>query len=117
MTIPCTLSINGYSVQSKALADSGANGFVFINTLFTFDLAKFFRIKVQKLPSSIAVKGYDGQANNAITHVLRLHFTIDGRRQYNLPFLILDIGSHDVILGRKWLAYFNILIDARNYYL
>jgi hypothetical protein len=27
--------------------------------------------------------------------------------------LILDLGSYDIILGRKWLAFFNILVDAR----
>jgi hypothetical protein len=113
LTIPCTLSSNGYSVQLKALADSGANGFVFINTPCAIDLAVFLNIKAQRLPRAVGVKGYDGQVKSAITHILRLHLTIDGRRQYHLPLMLLDLGSHDLILGRKWLAYFDILVDAK----
>jgi predicted aspartyl protease len=113
LTIPCTLSFNGYSVKLEALADSGANGFVFINTLCAIDLAKFLNVKAQRLPQPIGVKGYNGKANNAITHIIRLHLTVDGRRQYNLPLLILDLGSHDVIIGRKWFEYFGVLIDPK----
>jgi hypothetical protein len=112
LTIPCSLSNNGYSVKLKALADSRANGFVFIDTLCASDIAKFLGVKAQKLPQPVKVKGYDGRAGNAITHFLRLHLTINGRRQYNLPLLILDLGSHDLILGRKWLKHFCILVDA-----
>ena len=112
LTVPCTLSYNGYAVQLHALADSGANGFVFINTSCAIDIAKFLNLKVKRLPEPINVKGYNGQAGKAITHILQLHLTVDGRRQYHLPLLILDLGSHDLILGRKWFAYFNILIDA-----
>jgi hypothetical protein len=46
----CTLSYNGYSVKLEALADSGANGFVFIDILCAIDLAKFLSIKAQQLP-------------------------------------------------------------------
>src|SRR5450432_1896332 len=113
LTVLCTLSNNGYSIKMHALADSGANGFVFIDTACAVDIAKFLNLKAQRLSSSIKVKGYDGKASNSVTHVLRLHLTIDGRRQYNLPLLILDLGSHDLILGRKWFDYFNVLIDCR----
>jgi hypothetical protein len=76
-------------------------------------MAKFLGLKAQRLPTAINVKGYNGKAGNSITHILRLHLTIDGRRQYNVPFLILDLGSHDCIIGRKWFEYFNVLIDAK----
>ena len=28
--------------------------------------------------------------------------------------LILDLGSHDIILGRKWFTQFDIWLDVRN---
>ena len=31
----------------------------------------------------------------------------------NLPFYILDIGTHDIILGLKWMEYFNIWLNPR----
>lgn len=113
LTIPCTLSKNGYSIQLHALADSGANGFLFLDTLCAIDIAKFLGLKAQRLPTAINVKGYDGHGGNSITHILRLHLTVDGRRQYNIPFMILDLGSHDCIIGRKWFEYFDVLIDAK----
>ncbi|KIM92478.1 hypothetical protein OIDMADRAFT_68913, partial [Oidiodendron maius Zn] len=113
LTIACMLSTNGTSVASRALIDSGANGFVFVNTLFAIDLARSFNIKTARLPSPIQVKGYNGQPGRPVTHYMRLHLTVDQRRQYNVPLLILDLGSHDIIIGRKWLAYFDVLPDCR----
>jgi hypothetical protein len=31
-----------------------------------------------------------------------------------VPFLVTDLGHHDVILGRKWLAYLDLWLDVRN---
>ena len=44
-TLPCTVSKNGFGVPLTALADSGANGFAFINTACAIDIAKFFNLK------------------------------------------------------------------------
>jgi predicted aspartyl protease len=114
LTIPCALSKNGYSVDTHPLADSGANGFVFIDSSFAINIAKFFQLKAQRLPEPIHVKGYDGQSSKSVTHVLRLHLTVDGRRLLDLPLLILDLGTHDLILGRKWFDHLNILVNCRN---
>ena len=114
LTVPCTLSRNEVTVQTYALADTEANGFMFINTLFTVNLAKYLNIKAQWLLKPLTVKGYNGQNGNPITHILRLHLKIDGQRQYNLPLLILDLGNHDLILGWGWLVNFWILVDAAN---
>lgn len=113
LAISCTLAKNGYGVISQALIDSGANGFVFINTCCAVDIAKFLGLKTQRLPRAVPVKGYDGQCGQPVTHYLRLHLSVDGRRQYNVPLLILDLGFHDLILGRKWLAFLDILVDVR----
>ena len=78
------------------------------------NLAKYLNMKAQWLPKPLTVKGYNGQNGNPITHILRLHLKIDGRRQYNLPLLILDLGNHDLILGWGWLVNFWILVDAAN---
>jgi hypothetical protein len=114
LTIPCSLSCNGYLVNVSSLTDSGANGFAFIDTLLAIDIATFFNLKFQRLPKPIGVKGYNGKLGTRITHFLRMHLTVDKRRQYNIPLLILELGSHDLILGRKWLEYFNLLLDVRD---
>lgn len=40
---------------------------------------------------------------------------MDGRRFNNTPFLIADIGGHDVILGKSWLAEQDIWLDVRHH--
>src|SRR5204863_4488924 len=34
--------------------------------------------------------------------------------QTNIPFCILDLGNHDIILGLKWMEYFDIWLNPRN---
>ena len=101
MIVNCNLSTNRYYVTSSVLIDTRANRFIFINTLFVYNITKLLGLKAQRLPYTIRTKGYDRKAGERITHYLRLHLTVDGRRQYNIPLLILDLGSHDLILGYK----------------
>jgi hypothetical protein len=61
------------------------------------------------------VTGYDGKRTTRITQYLRLHLTIDGRRVYNAPFIVLDLGKHDCIIGVKFMRRFKLLLDpSRN---
>src|SRR5436190_14128111 len=110
-TVPCTISYNGFRVDSYALADTGANGFAFIDTACAIDVAKFLDIKMTRLEKPITVKGFDGKHGKAVTHILILHLSIDGCRQTNIPFCILDLGNHDIILGLKWMEYFDIWLN------
>ncbi len=114
LTIPCTLSKNGYGIQLHTLGDTGANGFAFLNTPLAYDIAKFFDIKAKRLPFSVAVKGFNGEGSTSVSHYLQMHFTIDGRKQYNCPLLILDLGSHDMIIGRAWFEHFRVLLNIHD---
>jgi hypothetical protein len=80
LTVLCIIAYNRYTVKLNAFADSGANGFVFIDTLYAINIAKFLNVKTQRLPCFINVKGYDKKAESAITHILQLHLIINGRR-------------------------------------
>ena len=112
-TIPCTLSRNGYGVRSSALVDTGANGFAFIDRSFATELSKFLNIQPIPIPNSLTIQGYDGKKATTVTHALIVHLTIDRRRQTNIPFYILDLGNHDIILGLRWMDYFNIWLNPR----
>ena len=112
-TIPCTLSRNGYGVRSSALVDTGANGFAFINRSFATELSEFLNLQPVRIPNQLSIQGYDGKQATTVSHALILHLTIDKRRQTSLPFYILDIGTHDIILGLKWMEYFNIWLNPR----
>jgi predicted aspartyl protease len=112
-TVPCTLSRKGYGVRSSALVDTGANGFAFINRSFATELSKFLNIQPVQIPNSLSIQGYDGKKATTVSHALIVHLTIDKRRQTNIPFYILDLGNHDIILGLRWMDYFNIWLNPR----
>ena len=112
-TTPCTLSLNGIGVTTQALCDTGANGFLFINTLLATALCSLLGAEITLLDKQIPIKGFDGQASSPVTQAIFLNLAIDGRRQLQAPFLIIDIGGHDMIIGRKWFSYFNIHLDSR----
>jgi hypothetical protein len=107
-TVPCTLSRNGCGVNTTALANSGANAFALLDTKCAEKLSEFLNTPLETLEKPVPVKGYNGQMGQPITQLLRTHLRVNGRRQYNVPFLVTDLGHYDVILGRKWLSYLDL---------
>jgi len=98
----------------KALVNSGANGFIFINTLVAINAAKFFQTTVVPLNSNCHICGYDGKTEEWITHAIILHLAVDGCCQANVPMLIANLGQHDMILGQKWCEKHNIWLNVHN---
>lgn len=111
--VPCKLTRNGISIALSALIDTGANGFAFISTKRASELARQFNFKFKKLPSVVPVRGYNGKSSDPISQYITVSLIIDGRKILNLPFLILDLGQHDVILGRTFLAALDVKPDCR----
>jgi len=107
-TIPYTISHNRYRIDLYALTNTKANGFAFINTACAINTAKFLNVQATQLEKPIKVKGFDGKQGHAVTYILTLYLFINRRRQTNLPFCILDLGNHDIILRLKWMEYFDI---------
>jgi hypothetical protein len=99
--VPCTLSKNRYGITLSALVNSGANGFVFMDTACANNISTFLNLKPQPLIQPIIPKGFDEHPGKAVTYMLTLHLSLDGQRQEDIPFIILDLGNHDVILGLK----------------
>jgi hypothetical protein len=64
-----------------------------------------------------AVKGYNSKTTIPITHLIRLTLKIQRQVQQNLPFLIMELRKHDVILEQIWLAKHRILIDCHHHQL
>ena len=110
-TLPCTITTNGFGTQIHALCDLGANGFAFMNTSFGYDLAKFHNLKARRLPKVINIRGYNSEVGSIAIYYLRVNFTLNGRKFFNMPFILLDLGYYDLILGYIFFSYFNIVID------
>jgi hypothetical protein len=110
---PCTFFLNGIGTIIQALNDTGTNGFLFINIVFAIALSFFLKAKIIPLAAKILFKDFDGKVNSPVTHVLFLNMSIDGKRQLLALFFIIDLGGHDIIIGRKWFFYFNIYLNLR----
>lgn len=108
------IAYNGISIPLTTLADTGANGYLFMDTQRATGLAKFFGIPTRRLNNPIGTKGYDGRAGSAITHAIICHLLIGGRRFLNQPFLIADLGQHDMIVGRKWFESHDVWLNVRH---
>jgi hypothetical protein len=61
-----TLAKNGHSYTTKALIDSGANGFALIDKTFLCKLTPFFKPFTARLLKPLKVKGYNGQPGATI---------------------------------------------------
>lgn len=113
-TLGVQVAGNGVSIATNALIDTGANGYVFLNTLLAIKLAQFFGVGTIPLGHTCPVRGYDGRKGEPITHAIVLDLRVDGRRLPSTPMLIADLGKHDIILGKEWLAENQVLPDCSN---
>ena len=113
-TLTCTLRKDGIAIQVKALGDTGASGYVFLDSKFASDLCHTFKLKPKQLPQTIYPKGFNGKKGSPITHYLSFNIEIDGRRICDLPMLIVKLSSHDMIIGRNFFDYFRVLIDVHH---
>ena len=111
-TIPCMLYKDGIAIQVNALGDTGASGYIFLNSSFASDLCCVFRMKPKQLPHLIYPKGFDGKQGSPISQYLSFTIEIDNRRIFNLPMLIVELGSNDMIIGRNFFEYFRVLINV-----
>ena len=101
-TVPCSLVYNGiYIIHISALLDSGANGFIFLDTCYAKDIMKFLGRKATPLSRLITIKGYDSMPSKPIIHYLLLDLVINRRRLIEIPFFILDLRNYNMILGAK----------------
>jgi hypothetical protein len=112
-TMNVKVSWHNKSTVLSSLIDTGANAYSLIHRQKAGRLAKALKTSLRTLPTPISLKGFDGQDSRAITTTLQANLLIDGHFQKNVCFLVADLGVHDIILGRKWLATHDILPDCK----
>ena len=100
-TTTCIISRNGYSVSLSALADTGANRYLFINTRCAVDAANFMNTQIIRLRQPLPVRGFNRQPRLLVTHAIILHLRVAGHCLKDLPMLIVDLRQHDMIIRCK----------------
>jgi transposase InsO family protein len=59
------------------------------------------------------VSGFDGTISQSVDLAMRAHLRVQNRLIYDEWFLVVDMPTHDVIVGRKWFDHHDVLVDCR----
>ena len=111
--VPCTVANNGLSLTTyNALADTGANGYLFVSVRFARKMLKVLGAEKITDFEPQPVGGFDGKATQMVDLVLKAHVTIQGRTLRNENLIVVD-SPHDIIIGRKWFDYHDVLVDCK----
>ena len=106
------LSVNGNIVTMiYTLPNTRAYRLLFIDTCYIIASTKFLGVPLRKLQDPITIKGYNSCQGRVVTHFLEYTLTINSRQLTQVPFLVLNLGNHDLILGLQWFKYYNIKPD------
>ena len=100
-TVSTLIGKNGYVFDTSSLVDSGANGYLFINTTLAYNLAKKLNLTLYTLPIMIPIKGFNSKRAEPLTYVIFLNLQLNGRRFLREPLLVTDLNEYDLIISRK----------------
>jgi hypothetical protein len=100
-------------IKTSSLINTRVNGYTFINSKFIKIIERFLDIKPILLKSPCNIRGFDGKQATPITYYIELTLLIDGRKVL-VPILVVGLGGHDIILGRKWFISTSVLINYKN---
>ena len=93
------------------MIDTGAAGYILLNRSLAKRIAQALSAQVRRLPYAVRVRGFKDDITTLVSEYIRLHLTIDKRRIYNCPIVVLDLGAHDMIIGNNLLKRFKIKLD------
>jgi hypothetical protein len=103
-TVLCILLRNRCRVNTTALANTRANAFALLDTECAKKMSKFLNTLIETLEKPVLVKGYNRHIRRLIMLILQTHLQINRQQQYNVLFLVTDLGYYNVILSHKWLT-------------
>ena len=107
MVVSCILSVNGQTIATHALIDSGATEIAFIDK----DFARHHQLTLIPLQNPRSLEVIDGRpiSSGDITHTTTITLSIN-EHQEQLPMLVTKFGHYLIVLGISWLDLHNINI-------
>ena len=96
----------------KALVNTGATGYGFIDEKVAQQVCTALGIEPLPLLKPKPIRGYDGQfSKRPITHAIYPSLKVQDHTERTAPLLITTLGQHPVILGKTWLNTHGVVID------
>jgi len=105
LVVSCILSVNGHTIATHALIDSGATGIAFINK----DFARHDQLPLVPLSNPRSLQVIDGHpiSSGDITHTTTINLLIN-EHQEELPMFDTQLGHYPIVLGIPWIDLHNI---------
>ena len=114
LVTPCTLFNNTKRNTVKALVDTGATGYAFIDEITAHIICENLGINPIPLLRPKPIKGFDGHlAKQPITHAIYPGLTVQDHSKLTTPMLITPLGQHPIILGKPWLNRHGVVLDMK----
>lgn len=111
----CTLFYNDKKVMLKALVDTGATGYSFIDETTAYRICEELDLTPIPLSKPKPIKGFDGHlAAKPITHAIYPGIIIQNHSELTAPMLITPLGQHAMVLGKPWLNRHEVILDMRH---
>ena len=102
-----TLSVNGHTIATHALIDSGATGIAFIDKNFAYH----HQLPLVPFPNPRSLEVIDGHpiSSGDITHTTTVKLSIN-KHQEELPIFVTQLGHYPIVLGIPWMDLHDIII-------
>ena len=111
LVTPCTLFNNTKRNTVKALVDTGATGYAFIDKTTAHIICENLGINPIPLLRPKPIKGFDGHlATRPITHAIYPGLTVQDHSELTAPMLITPLGQYPIILGKPWLNQHGVVL-------
>ena len=78
LTVLYTLAKNGIGINLNILADTRANGFVFIDATLADQLCTSLGLQLTALPYTIQAKGYNRRKGQVASYCLTINLLLEG---------------------------------------
>jgi len=105
LVVSWILSVNGQTIATHALIDSGATGIAFIDKGF----AHHHQLPLVSLPTPRSLEVIDGHpiSSGDITHTTTINCSIN-EHQEELPMFVTQLGHYSIILSITWMDLHDI---------
>lgn len=104
--------VNGVSLPTKALCDTGAQTRLLISPRFANQVQKRLGVRAEPLDKAVQFQDYRQRQAGKATHRLIATFEIDGRRFPKQEFIITETG-YDIFVGLYWMADQGIMMNCK----
>ena len=115
LVTPCTLFNNNKRNTVKALVDTDATEYTFIDEMTVHIICENLEISLIPLLKPKPVKGFDEHlTKRSITHAIYPDLTVQDHSELTAPMLITPLGQHLIVLENPWLNQHRVVLDMKS---